>query len=55
MNNSHISALQSKHAELEEKLDREKSRPLPDTTLIHSLKKQKLHLKDVLTHEAVPA
>lgn len=55
MNNSHISALQNKHAELEEKLDREENRPLPDTTVIHSLKKQKLHLKDVMMHEAVPA
>jgi hypothetical protein len=44
-----------KHAELEEKLEREESRPLPDTSLIHSLKKQKLHLKDLLTQESLPA
>jgi uncharacterized protein len=44
-----------KHAELEEKLEREESRPLPDTSLIHSLKKQKLHLKDMLTQESLPA
>ncbi len=55
VNNSHMSALQSKHAELEEKLDREESRPLPDTTLIHALKKQKLHLKDVMNQEMLPA
>jgi uncharacterized protein len=55
MNNSHMSALQNKHAELEEKLDREENRPFPDTTLIHALKKQKLHLKDVMNHEALPA
>jgi hypothetical protein len=44
-----------KHAELEEKLEREENRPLPDTSLIHSLKKQKLHLKDLLTQESLPA
>ncbi len=55
MNNSHLSALQNKHAELEQKLDREENRPLPDTTLIHSLKKQKLYLKDVMNQEAMPA
>jgi hypothetical protein len=55
VNTNHISALQNKHAELEEKLDLEENRPLPDATLIHSLKKQKLHIKDVMTHESVPA
>lgn len=55
MNNSHMSALRMKHAELEDKLDREENRPFPDTNLIHALKKQKLHLKDVLTQESLPA
>lgn len=55
VNNSHMSALRMKHAELEEKLEREENRPLPDTSLIHSLKKQKLHLKDLLTQESLPA
>ncbi len=55
MNNSHMSALRMKHAELEEKLEREENRPLPDTGLVHSLKKQKLHLKDMLTQESLPA
>jgi uncharacterized protein len=50
-----MSALQNKHAELETKLDREENRPFPDTTLIHSLKKRKLHLKDLMNQEAVPA
>jgi uncharacterized protein len=49
-----MSALRMKHAELEEKLEREENRPLPDTSLIHSLKKQKLHLKDILTQESLP-
>ena len=55
MNNSHMSALRMKHAELEDKLEREENRPLPDTSLIHSLKKQKLQLKDILTQESLPA
>ena len=54
MNSSHMSALRIKHAELEQKLDREENRPLPDTNLIHSLKKQKLMLKDVMTQESLP-
>jgi uncharacterized protein len=55
VNNNHVSALRMKHAELEEKLEREENRPLPDSNLILSLKKQKLHLKDVLAQEALPA
>ncbi len=55
MNNNHMSSLRTKHAELEEKLDREENRPLPDTNVIHSLKKQKLMLKDVMTQETMSA
>jgi uncharacterized protein len=55
VNNSHISALRMKHAELEERLEREENRPFPDTNLIHNLKKQKLHLKDTLTQESLSA
>ncbi len=55
MNSSHMSALRMKHAELEEKLDREENRPFPNTSLIHTLKKQKLHLKDVIVQESLPA
>lgn len=55
MSNSHVSALRSKHAELEAKLEREENRPAPDDGLIHSLKKQKLALKDVIAREASPA
>ncbi len=51
MNTSHISALESKHAELDAKLEREQNRPLPDSDRIHHLKKQKLHIKDVLLQE----
>lgn len=55
MKNNHLSALRIKHAGLDEKLDREENRPFPDTNLIHALKKQKLHLKDMITQEAQPA
>jgi hypothetical protein len=52
MNNNHLSALRNKHAELDQKLEREENRPFPDSNMIHSLKKQKLQLKDVLTQES---
>ncbi|MBL0925078.1 MAG: DUF465 domain-containing protein [Sphingomonadaceae bacterium] len=55
MNTNHMSALRMKHAELEEKLEREENRPFPDSNLIHNLKKQKLYLKDALMQEAHPA
>ena len=51
MHNNHQSALRNKHAELEQKLEREENRPLPDSKTILDLKKQKLHLKDVILHE----
>jgi uncharacterized protein len=51
VNNSHMSALRTKHAELDAKLEREENRPFPDSKLIVDLKKQKLHIKDVMTQE----
>lgn len=55
MSDNHVSALRTKHAELESKLEREENRPAPDDGLIHTLKKQKLALKDVIAREASPA
>lgn len=52
MNNNHLSALRNKHAELDQKLEREESRPFPDSSIILNLKKQKLQLKDVLVQES---
>ena len=46
MVSSHVTALQSKHASLDEKLRAEMSRPSPDQSMIQSLKKQKLRLKE---------
>jgi uncharacterized protein len=53
VNNSHISALRMKHAELETKLAQEENRPFPDSKMILNIKKQKLHLKDIMSFEAV--
>jgi hypothetical protein len=55
VNKGHMSAMQLKHAELEEKLEIENARPFPDDDLIHRLKKQKLHLKDMMSQEAALA
>jgi hypothetical protein len=55
VNTGHMSAMQLKHAELEEKLQIENARPAPDDDLIHRIKKQKLALKDMMQREAAPA
>lgn len=46
---SHLNALQSKHAGLEARLRDEMARPVPDTAMIQSIKKQKLRLKEALS------
>jgi hypothetical protein len=48
MDDSHISALQLKHAGIERRIDEEMSRPLPDNAVIQTLKKQKLRIKEQL-------
>lgn len=48
MDNSHISALQAKHAGLDARIKAETSRPMPDGVLLATLKKQKLRLKEEL-------
>ena len=50
MEASHMSALVEKHAGLERKIQEEMNRPAPDDALVHELKKQKLRLKDQITH-----
>ncbi len=55
VSNSHMSALQMKHAKLETKLDYEENRPSPDDDLIHDLKKQKLQIKDTIAQELTSA
>lgn len=48
MDTSHVSALHLKHAGLERRIEQELSRPLPDNTVIQSLKKRKLRIKETL-------
>lgn len=49
MEQSHVSALQFKHAGLERRIAEEMNHPMPDLETIRLLKKQKLRIKDVLT------
>ena len=44
----HAASLRARHAELEEALDIETHRPLPDQVAIQDIKKQKLRIKDEL-------
>ncbi|HJQ17283.1 MAG TPA: DUF465 domain-containing protein [Allosphingosinicella sp.] len=46
MQNAHFSALASKHADIEARINEENQRPQPDMTTIARLKKEKLKLKD---------
>lgn len=43
---SHITALNTKHQGLEQKLRDEMNRPVPDVVVLQSLKKQKLRIKE---------
>ena len=51
MESTHIAALQAKHEGLERRLREEMSRPAPDMSMIQSLKKQKLRLKEELSFQ----
>ena len=50
MEQSHVSALQFKHAGIERQIQQEMSRPLPDLAMIQSLKRRKLRIKEELSH-----
>ena len=41
-----VDSLKTQHIELERKLDQETSRPMPDEEILHTIKREKLHLKD---------
>ena len=43
-----IESLKTKHADLEQQIIVENTKPHPDDDLIHNLKKQKLRIKDEL-------
>ena len=44
MDASHLSALQLKHAGLERQIQEEMTRPMPDISVLQTLKKRKLRL-----------
>lgn len=48
MEQSHVSALQLKHAGIERELQREMSRPMPDHSILQTLKKRKLRIKEAI-------
>ena len=50
MESSHVAALQAKHEGLERQLREEMNRPAPDSTMVQTLKKQKLKIKEELAH-----
>lgn len=49
MQSSHVSALQLKHEGLERRIREEMSRPSPDESILQSLKKRKLRIKEELS------
>ena len=50
MESSHVAALQAKHEGLEQRIRDELNRPAPDTSMIQSLKKQKLRIKEAISY-----
>ncbi|MDJ0685328.1 MAG: YdcH family protein [Alphaproteobacteria bacterium] len=44
-----LEALKERHATLETKIETEQRRPMPDEGLVHTLKREKLHLKDEIS------
>ena len=46
MQNAHFQALSAKHSTLDQRINDESHRPLPDHLLIAQLKKQKLRVKE---------
>jgi hypothetical protein len=49
MDSSHVAALQAKHDGLERRIHEEMSRPAPDSTIVQTLKKRKLRIKEELS------
>lgn len=46
METSHVAALQAKHEGLERRIREEMNRPAPDESMVHTLKKRKLRIKE---------
>ena len=50
METSHVAALQAKHEGLERRIREELNRPAPDESMVQTLKKQKLRIKEEIAH-----
>ncbi len=48
MQNAHFTALQAKHAVLDQQIATESQRPLPDQIVLAELKRRKLRVKEEL-------
>jgi hypothetical protein len=48
MQQAHISALETRHADIEARISEESQRPLPDMATLSRLKKEKLKLKEAI-------
>lgn len=47
---AHLNELNNKHVKLDQKIQSELKHPAPDNLRIAELKKQKLHIKEKITH-----
>jgi hypothetical protein len=50
----HVDSLRSKHARLEQMIDDEQHRPMPDQAMVSRLKKEKLRIKDEIERLSHP-
>ena len=50
METSHVAALQAKHEGPERRIREEMNRPAPDESMVQTLKKQKLRIKEEIAH-----
>lgn len=47
---AHIAALSRKHETLNSRISEEEHRPVPDSMVLHELKREKLRVKDEMQH-----
>jgi hypothetical protein len=48
MQQAHLSALETKHADIEARINNEEQRPWPDMATLARLKKEKLRVKEAI-------
>ena len=49
MDSAHIAALQAKHSGIDRRIADEVARPMPDMSMLATLKKQKLKIKEAIS------